>query len=79
MMNLEEVVEYTGWTEAEVKQTITRDLGKITTAWRCGESGRTSDSSYDCSCDSVLCDLGEEVIVLPKAWVNGEFQKRVDE
>ena len=65
-MTPEEVAEYVGQTVEQVMAQRTPALGRTETGWRCGESGRISESSYDCSCDSVLCDLGEYVTISPK-------------
>ena len=66
MMTPQEVADYVGLTVDEVMGMRTVALGRTETYWRCGESGRISESTYDCSCDSVLCDLGEYVTVSPK-------------
>ncbi len=66
MMTPQEVAEYVGMTVVQVMAMRTPALGSTETGWRCGESGRISESTYDCSCDSVLCDLGEYVTVSPK-------------
>ncbi len=41
------------------------DLGRITEGWRCGATGSISRDQHECSCDHVLCDLGEVVSVSP--------------
>lgn len=66
-MTVAEVAKHTGLTEAQIRAEITSALGRTETMWRCGATGRISDGPYDCSCDSVLCDLGEEVTVAPKS------------
>lgn len=64
-LNIKDVMEYTGMSRVEVLGNLSRALGTTDTKWRCGATGRISDGLYDCTCDSVLCDLGEEVSVAP--------------
>ena len=64
-MNIEQVMEATGYTREQIKMEMSRALGKIETWWRCGATGLISEGPFDCSCDSILCDLGEEVTVTP--------------
>lgn len=65
-MTVKEIADYVGITVEEVPHHLTRSLGKTERFWRCGESGRISESSYSCSCDSVFCVLGEWVTVGPE-------------
>jgi hypothetical protein len=50
----------------EVERRLTWELGKETVGWRCGETAIISEGPHDCPCDSILCDLGEEVVITPK-------------
>ena len=66
-MNVKEIAHMLGMTEAQVLAQRTTALGRVDKMWRCGTNGTITNDVYDCSCDSVLCDLGEWVIVIPES------------
>ena len=64
-MSIAQIAEYVGIPESEVMGYRNRAIGRSEKMWRCGETGRISESEYECSCDSVFCSLGEWVTVKP--------------
>ncbi len=65
MNTIKDIAKQLDWTEAKVRHNLAYSLGKTEEWWRCGATGTISEGPYECSCDSILCDLGESVTVIP--------------
>lgn len=64
-MTPEEVAAYVGESIEQVLARRVRTIGTTEKMWRCGQTGNIVEGTYNCSCDSVICDLGEWVTVTP--------------